>query len=130
MWRPYSELMRSSAWLLLVFATCGCVTLTPEGARVAVYTAKFEVPPARRQMPDGCLRLGVLPEDRMSEMEMEGLSDPFRKQRNAAGSAGGNVLLMLKRAAGARRDPECPGAARVYRARFAADRALRLDEEE
>ena len=49
----------------------------------------------------------------MSEMEIEGQADPFRKQRNVTGAAGGNALLALKRVVGARRDPECPGASRI-----------------
>jgi len=97
--------------LLLVVVSSACVTLTPSGARVAVYTAPLGGAPETRAMPDGCRRLAALPHppgDLLSEQEMEGRADPFRKQRNAAGAIGGNVLLVLKKMITPRRNPECP----------------------
>ena len=102
--------MRRQSLLLLVLVAFGCVTLTPDGKRVSVYTAPHDAPPAGREMPDGCRKLGVLPEEWMSELEMDGQAEPFLKQRNAAAAAGANTLLALKKLTGARRDPECPGA--------------------
>jgi hypothetical protein len=106
--------MRRSSVLLLTLALGGCVTLTPAGAGVSVYAPPgSNAAPARRDMPDGCRKLSALPDDRMTESEMEGQSDPFRKQRNAAGDAGGNVLLVLKRMVSPRRDFECPGSSPI-----------------
>src|SRR5262245_49095125 len=93
--------------VLVVIAASGCATLppalTPEGKGVFVYTAPLDGPAASREMPDGCRKLDVAQaEDWMSELEMEGRAEPFRKQRNAAGAAGANALLVLKRLTGAR----------------------------
>jgi len=88
----------------------GCVTLTPEGARVAVYKAQLSDPPATREMPAGCRKIGTLGQDRFSELEIEGQSDPYRERRNTVGSSGGNVLLVLMQQTSPRTNPECPNA--------------------
>jgi len=88
--------MRRLALCLLALVVSGCVTLTPEGARVAIYSAPLDGPPARRQMPDGCQRLAVSPKNWLSEFDMDGQKQPFAKQQNAAAVQGGNVLLVLK----------------------------------
>jgi hypothetical protein len=105
--------MRRIVLLALLVIASSCATLTPEGARLSVYTASLDVPPARRELPDGCQRLLVLPTDRMSEREMEGQAHPFWRQRNAAGASGANVLLVLKKPAGARNDFECPNSSPI-----------------
>jgi len=93
--------------------TSACVTLTPEGARVAVYKAPLDGPPARREMPDGCRKMATLGEDRFSEQMIEGQADPYRLQRNVVGGAGGNVLLVLMQQTSPRVDPECPKGAPI-----------------
>jgi hypothetical protein len=93
--------------LLAVFA-CGCVSLTPNGARVSVYRASLDGLPSQRSMPEGCRLLVTKPSMPMSELDMEGQKDPFRVERNEAGAAGANALLVLSRMTMSRRDPECP----------------------
>lgn len=99
--------------MLLAVMAASCVTLTPEGQKVAVFTAPVDAPPERHQMPDGCERLTTLPRDWMSEQEIEGQTDPFTKQRNASAVAGGNAVLVLRKLARPRRDPDCPNASPI-----------------
>jgi len=49
----------------------------------------------------------------MTELDMEGQKDPFRVQRNEAGAAGGNVLLVLSRMEISRHDSECPASSPI-----------------
>jgi hypothetical protein len=105
--------MQRAALVVLVLIASGCVTLTPEGGRVSVYTAPLDAPPARRELPDGCQRVVALPGDWMSEREMEGQAHPFWRQRNAAAASGANVLLVLKEPRGARTDVECPNSSPI-----------------
>jgi hypothetical protein len=106
--------MRSlSLGLLAGVIACGCasVSLTPEGRQVSVFTAPSDVPVERRSMPDGCNKLAVvIPENWMSESELEGQAHPFSKQQNATAGGGGNALLALKRMVRPRLDFECPNA--------------------
>jgi hypothetical protein len=44
---------------------------------------------------------------------MEGQKDPFRRERNAAGAAGANALLVLSRMTVSRHDSECPGSSPI-----------------
>jgi hypothetical protein len=105
--------MRRSALLLLI-AACGCVTLTPQGKLVTVASASLEQPPALRMMPDGCTQVTLaLKDEWMSEQEIEGQADPFRRQRNAAGGSGANVLLVLKRMSRGRRGIDCPNGSSI-----------------
>jgi hypothetical protein len=99
--------------VLIAGAMAGCVTLTPDGAGVAVYRAALDSPPSKRSMPDGCRLLAAKPPVDMTELDMEGQRDPFRAQRNDAGAAGANALLVLSRITVSRRDSECPTASRI-----------------
>jgi hypothetical protein len=49
----------------------------------------------------------------MNELDLKGQKDPFRAERNAAGTIGGNALLVLTRETMARRDLECPGSSPI-----------------
>ena len=100
-------------WLLPAFVAWGCVTLTPEGARVAVYRAPLDGPASQRSMPEGCRLVATKPSVPMTELDMEGQKDPFRVERNEAGTAGANALLVLSRMTMSRRDPECPTSAPI-----------------
>ena len=64
-------------------------------------------------MPDGCLLLATKPPVDMTELDMEGQRDPFRIQRNDAGAAGGNALLVLSQMTVSRHDSECPGSSPI-----------------
>jgi hypothetical protein len=99
--------------LLLLVASCGCVTLTPGGKLVSVASASLDTPLALRQLPDGCHRVTVaIPDERMSEQEIEGQADPFRRQRNATAAGGGNLLFVLKRMSSGR-GIDCPNGSRI-----------------
>ena len=44
----------------------------------------------------------------MPELDFDGQKDPFRVERNEAGAAGANALLVLSQMTLSRRDSECP----------------------
>ena len=96
-------------WLLLVLALSGCVTLTPKGAGVSVYRTSLQSERDQRE-PRGCRRLSSSSPRFITELEMEGQKDPFRVERNEAGAAGGNALVVSTRMIIGRRDPECTNA--------------------
>ena len=102
-------------WCLLLLAVFagGCVTLTPDGARVSVYRAPMDGLPFQRDMPEGCRLLATTPPVSMTELDTEGQKDPFRMQRNQAGAVGANVLLVLSRMTMSRHDSECPGSSPI-----------------
>jgi hypothetical protein len=100
---------RPSLWLFALVVS-GCATLTPDGARVSVYTARLDGPAANHDMPDGCRKLSESPKYWMSEQEMEGQAHPFAKQQNATAASGGNAVLALKKMVRPRLDFECPNA--------------------
>ena len=102
-------------WGLLLLATfaCACVTLTPAGAHVSVYRAPLDGLPAQRRMPAGCRLLATAPPATITELDLEGQKDPFRVQRNTAGAAGANALLVLSRMTISRHDAECPGSSPI-----------------
>jgi hypothetical protein len=104
--------MRWCTVLLGVFA-CGCVALTPEGARVSVYSAPLNGLPHNRSMPDGCRLLATKPPISMPELDLEGQKDPFRVERNDAGAAGANALLVLSQMTVGRRNMDCAGGSRI-----------------
>jgi hypothetical protein len=62
--------------LVLIILVCSCVTLSHEGAGVSVYQAPLDAPPAKRAMPEGCVRLTTRPPLAMTELEMQGQKDP------------------------------------------------------
>jgi hypothetical protein len=99
--------------LLLGMLACGCSTLTPDGARVWVYQAPLDAPPAQRDMPTGCRLVQTKPAVSMTELDMEGQKDPFQLQRNEAASSGANVVLVLRRMIQGRRDSECTVGLRI-----------------
>jgi hypothetical protein len=106
--------MQAMRWcFLLLVLTCGCETLTPQGARVSVYRASLDGLPAQRAMPAGCRLLSTQPAVTMTELDIEGQKDPFRTARNKAGAAGGNALLVLSRMIISRHDSECPGSSPI-----------------
>jgi hypothetical protein len=101
------------SWLPSAVFACGCVTLTPEGARVSVYRAPLDGLSSQRSMPEGCRLLATTPPIPMPELDLEGQKDPFRRERNAAGAAGANALLVLSRKTIGRRNMECPGSSPI-----------------
>ena len=99
--------------LLIVVCACGCASLTPDGSRVQVFQAPLDRQPSHRQMPSGCRLLATTPQHSMNELDLKGQKDPFRVERNAAGTIGGNALLVLTRETMARRDFECPSSSPI-----------------
>jgi hypothetical protein len=99
--------------VLLCVVACGCVALTSEGARVSVYRAPLDGPPAKRTMPKGCRLLATKPPISMPELDLEGQKDPFRVERNEAGAAGANALLVLSQMTVGRRNMDCPGGSPI-----------------
>ena len=99
--------------LVLLPLLAGCVALTAEGARVRVYQAPLDAPAAARAMPPGCALVSTLKPRAMTEVEIEGQKDPFRDQRNEAGAAGANAILVLSKQTVSRRNLDCPSASRI-----------------
>ena len=99
--------------LLLVFLATGCATLTPDGARVVVYQAPLDAPPAKREMPAGCRLLNTTPPVSLTELDIYGQDDPYRLQRNQSAASGANALLVLMQQISTRRDFECPAGSRI-----------------
>ncbi len=64
-------------------------------------------------MPEGCELLSSTPPTDMTELDLEGQRDPFRAQRNQAGAAGANALLVLSRMTVSRHDGECPSTSPI-----------------
>ncbi len=81
---------------LALFAAVGlgCASMTPDAAAVKVYQAdlKTEGSPAP-PLPQGCRFVGSGGPIEQQEQERH-TSDPYRVQRNATASSGGNVLLV------------------------------------
>src|SRR5262245_55273073 len=99
--------------LLLVVLGCGCATLTPEGGRVVVYQAQLDAPPAKREMPDGCRLLDTTPPVSLTELDIYGQDDPYRRQRHQMAAGGANALLVLLQQISTRSDFECPATSRI-----------------
>jgi hypothetical protein len=91
----------------------GCIALTPDGARVAVYQAPLEGPAAKREMPADCRLVSSTTPVSMTELEMQGSDDPFRVQRNEAAAAGANTVLVLSKETQSRRTMDCPSSMRI-----------------
>jgi hypothetical protein len=64
-------------------------------------------------MPRGCSLLSSKPPIAMPELDLEGQKDPFRADRNEAGAAGANALLVLSKMTISRHDGECPGSSPI-----------------
>jgi hypothetical protein len=63
---------------------------------------------ARRLSPDRRVSTGF-----DNRAEIEGQKDPFRIQRNEAGAAGANLLLVKSRVLVGRRNMDCPGSSPI-----------------
>ena len=90
----------------------GLVT-APSATHVSVFRAPLDAPAAQRRMPEGCRLLSKSKPVSMPELDLEGQKDPFRTQRNEAGAAGANALLVLSEMTISRHDSECPGASPI-----------------
>jgi hypothetical protein len=100
------------AFLVLVLGS-GCATpLTPQGARVFVVRAPLASPP-QQPMPSGCTLATATSTLSRTEFELEGQHDPFREDRNKAGAAGANVLVVRSRMVVPRRDFSCPASSPI-----------------
>jgi hypothetical protein len=64
-------------------------------------------------MPSGCRFLSTTKAASLTELEMESQKDPYRAQRNDAGAAGANVLVVLKKLLISRHDFECPSSSPI-----------------
>jgi len=102
--------MKLALYAVLVAAL---TTLTPAGERVQVFRAQLDAPPAKRSMPADCKLLQRNPPVTMTELDLEGQKDPFRKERNAAGASGANALLVLTKMTISRHNSECPGTSPI-----------------
>jgi hypothetical protein len=69
--------------------------------------------PAQERMPAGCTFVAATPTLARTEFELEGQHDPFREDRNKAGAAGANVLVVRSRMIVPRRDFDCPAASPI-----------------
>jgi hypothetical protein len=98
---------------LVFLPACACVTLTPQGARVAVYDVAPDAPADHARMPQGCRLVAAMPPVSMTELEIEGQRDPYRAARNAAAAAGANVVLVRRRLTVPRHDLDCPGSSPI-----------------
>ena len=91
----------------------GCVSLTPEGSRVAVFQAPLEGTAVQRAMPAGCSLVASKPPVNMPELDLMGQKDPFRVERNEAAASGANAMLVLSRMLVVRRNEECANASPI-----------------
>jgi len=72
----------------------GCASMTPEAAAVKVYQADLRTEDAPAPpLAKGCRLVGSSGPIQQQEQERHA-SDPYRTQRNATASSGGNVLLV------------------------------------
>ena len=134
---------RAMAALLPSALALGCATsLTTAGAGVKVYGWAGSPPAAPAQI-DGCRLLETTAPFTQEESE-RAANDPYRKERNDAGSKGGNVLVVFSQRGQQRPGTDCPpndkspGCLEIsqtwYRTSFgyyacAADATARLDAE-
>jgi len=97
--------------LVLALLCAGCATtLTKQGAQVVVYEADRSLPEEARRLPEGCRLLETTkPVDQM-ESERYASSDPYRRERNEAGTRGANVLLILSERTVSRPNLDCSPA--------------------
>lgn len=105
--------MRRRSSLAIALCVAGCATLTPAGAKVAVYRVPATESRAVSTMPRGCRLLGDSWSLRITELEIESQKDPYVSERNRTAEAGGNALLVRPRVEMPRRSLECPGSARI-----------------
>ncbi len=104
---------RSLCWLLVTGVAGACVSLTPAGAKVAVYRIAQDGSRVEHAMPEGCRLIAESAPVSITELEIEGQKDPYRIQRNEAGAAGANLLLVKSRVLVGRRNMDCPGSSPI-----------------
>src|SRR5262245_17217087 len=74
------EVVRVVAMFFQTLILGACVTLSPEGSRVAVFNAPLNAAAAKRTMPSGCRLLSSRRPFYMSELDLYGQRDPFRAE--------------------------------------------------
>jgi hypothetical protein len=99
--------------MLLLLLLAGCTSLTSGGARVTVYQAPLDAPPASRTLAGPCRLIDTLPPVSITELEMVGTKDPFPGERNQAAAAGANTLVVLTKMLIPRHDMECPASSPI-----------------
>jgi hypothetical protein len=92
----------------------GCaIPLTTQGARVVVVRRPLDPAASRQPVPAGCRLVATSPTLSRTELDLEGQHDPFRAERNEAGAAGANVLVVRSRMTVSRRDFSCPASSPI-----------------
>ena len=90
-----------------------CATpLTTAGAHVFVVRSPLDHASPEQRMPE-CKLLATTPTLSRTEFDLEGQHDPFRAERNEAGAAGGNILVVRSRMVVSRRDFDCPASSPI-----------------
>jgi hypothetical protein len=95
-------------------AACAASPLSPAAANVRVYDAPLAAPPGASALPPACREVLRKPLIRLSELDLTGSHDPFRAEREATASAGGNALVVFKRLIVPRQCAQgCPAASPI-----------------
>ncbi len=97
----------------LAVVRCAGTPLSPAAARIPVYQAPLDAPPAANRMPGGCEEVARQPLVHWSELDLTGVSDAYDSQRNRTAGDGGNVLLVLTRQIVPRQCLDCPAASPI-----------------
>jgi hypothetical protein len=105
--------VRQLRWACLAILTSGCATFSPLAAQVSVYQQALDDSSSARRVPDRCRLVASKPKVTMTELEMVGSNQPFRRQREEAASSGANALVVRKRLIYSRRDFDCPVASPI-----------------
>jgi hypothetical protein len=106
---------RKGAWMLFgaALVAARCAPLTAAGSRVEVHWPPSAVAADSPQaIPDGCRLVGSWGPEWAAEADLAG-PGALRNERNRAGAAGANALIVLSRLAVARRDFDCPAASPI-----------------
>jgi hypothetical protein len=106
---PQSIVIRPR-WLWLGVVTGGCATFSPLAEQVSVYHQTLDESPAVNRVPPRCRFVAAKPKVTMTELEMVGLNQPYRRQREEAAFSGANALVVRSRLIYSRRDFDCPAA--------------------
>lgn len=99
--------------LWLVALTCGCATFSPLAAQVSVYQQPLDESSTVGRVPARCRLVAAKPAITMTELEMVGQNQPYRRQREEAASSGANALVVRSRQIYSRRDFNCPAASPI-----------------
>jgi hypothetical protein len=86
--------MRRPWSLGLVLLASGCATYSPLAAQVSVYRQPVNDFSSAAPMPAGCRSVSAKPVVPMTELEMIGDKQAFRRQREEAATSGANTLLV------------------------------------